>query len=150
MLRLHKQKGLIVGVDLSEKMLEMSSQHNQFCLIQADACNLPVSTHSFNRIFCSYVLEILPPSLLPGFLSRAYQVLSPNGRMVLLSLAEGMSSTSRLVMSLWKKIYKINPMLCGGCIPLDLGGMAQKAGLPVLHREILIQMAIPSEIVVIE
>ncbi len=144
------QQGFTIGIDISEQMLKVSRRLNQFSLVLADARFLPFNSHSFDRIYVAYVLDLLPAGDLPELMRRLFHLLKPKGRMVLLSLTEGLDFPSRLVVSLWKRAYAANPGICGGCLPLNLMSVASEADLPVLHRETVVQLAVPSEIIVLE
>jgi ubiquinone/menaquinone biosynthesis C-methylase UbiE len=143
-------EGFYVGIDNSEGMLQVSRQHKQFNLVLGDALHLPFCTSSFDKIYCSYVLDLLPSEQIPCLMKHMHQLLRPFGKMVLLSLTEGVSPPSRLLVNIWKQAYALSPKMCGGCLPIDLHSLADQVGLPVLHHEIIVQLAVPSEILVIQ
>lgn len=143
-------EGKLFGVDLSKGMLH-ATQKKGFCqLIQANALQLPFSGSIFDRIYCAYLLDLLPQEFLPEVLTGFSKSLKPGGRMVLLSLTEGIDLPSRMIVALWKQVYKVSATACGGCRPLALDIFAQKAGLNILHKETIVQSGIPSRIVVIQ
>src|SRR5262245_35948687 len=89
----------ITGIDLSPEMLRranarMKSSRPQFP--SADLTHLPFADGAFDSITCGYVLEHLPAAK-PG-LSELARVLSPGGRMLLMSTEDSFSGawTSRL------------------------------------------------------
>jgi ubiquinone/menaquinone biosynthesis C-methylase UbiE len=143
-------EGFYVGIDNSERMLQVSRQHELFSLVLGDALHLPFCSHSFDRIYCANILDLLPIEQIPGLMMQIYSLLRSKGKMVFLSLTEGVSLSSRLLVNLWKQTYKMNPRICGGCLPIDLHSLAEQAGLPILHHEIIVQLAVPSEILVIQ
>jgi ubiquinone/menaquinone biosynthesis C-methylase UbiE len=143
-------EGFYVGIDTSERMLQVSRQHKLFSLIQGDALHLPFCSQSFDRIYCSYVLDLLPVEQIPLLMKQVYSLLQSNGKMLFLSLTEGISPSSRLLVNIWKQAYSVNPGVCGGCLPISLRSLADQVGLPVLHHEIIVQLAVPSEILVIQ
>jgi demethylmenaquinone methyltransferase/2-methoxy-6-polyprenyl-1,4-benzoquinol methylase len=142
--------GFYVGIDNSERMLQVSRQYNLYNLVLSDALNLPFCSQSFDKIYCSYVLDLLPIEQIPGLMKQIYHLLRSNGKMVFLSLTEGVSPPSRLLVSFWKRAYMMNPKVCGGCLPVNLRSLADQVGLPILHHEIIVQLAVPSEILVIQ
>ena len=94
------------------------------------------------------MLDLLPAPDLPDLLHDFRHVLVPGGRLVLVTLTEGVDRPSRALMALWKRIYAISPEGCGGCRPLQLAGLVEQAGLRLARREVVVQWGVPSEIIV--
>lgn len=140
--------GLAFGLDLSAVMLNLAQSRTGAPLCEGNARHLPFATASFDRLFSSYLLDLLPARDLPGLLVDFGRVLKPGGRMVLVSLTEGVTLPSRALVSLWKMAYAISPVACGGCRPLQLADMVSNAGFSQVEREVVVQLAIPSEIIV--
>ena len=63
-------------------------------------------------------------------------------------LTEGTTLSSRFFIAAWNAIYSLGPSITGGCRPLPLAALVAAAGLQVMTREVLVQWAFPSEIVV--
>lgn len=140
--------GLVAGVDISPVMLRLTRERAGDCVMMADASELPFRARSFERLFCAYMLDLLPDETLPLVLSEFRRVVKPNGRMVLLSMTEGHSAASNLLIAAWKLVYRLGPQLTGGCRPLRVAEAARRAGLEVIEDEFIVQMAFPSEVVV--
>jgi demethylmenaquinone methyltransferase/2-methoxy-6-polyprenyl-1,4-benzoquinol methylase len=138
--------GFAVGVDISPVMLRLASARGAH-VVRADMRRLPFSGQSFDRLFCTYVLDLIPDSDLPAVLAEFQRVLKPGGRMGLASMTEGATLPSRIVIAVWNSIYGVAPNVTGGCRPLALAEVAAKAGLRVVAREIVVQCAFPSEVV---
>ncbi len=51
-------------------------------------------------------------------------------------------------MAAWKMIYKVSPQVCGGCRPVQLGDRVREAGFSRVKREVVVQLGVPSEVVV--
>ena len=100
------------------------------------------------RLLASYVLDLLPAGDLPAALAGFRRVLRPGGRMVIVSLTEGVTAPSRLIVALWKAVYSVSPLACGGCRPLQLSEMVCQAGFDNIEREVIVQLGVPSEIVI--
>jgi demethylmenaquinone methyltransferase/2-methoxy-6-polyprenyl-1,4-benzoquinol methylase len=140
--------GRAVGLDLSPVMLELSRVRTGAPLLRADAIRLPFAAASFDRIFSSYLLDLLPLAELPDLLRDCRRVLKPGGRIVLVSLTEGIDAPSRAVIGLWKSLFRLRPFACGGCRPLQLAGLVEQAGFQLFSREVVVQLGVPSEVVV--
>lgn len=85
---------------------------------------------------------------LPGLLAEFWRVLKPGGRLGPVSLTEGVNLPSRLLVGLWKLVYAASPVVCGGCRPVQLAGLAGNAGFNHITREVVVQWGVPSEIIV--
>jgi ubiquinone/menaquinone biosynthesis C-methylase UbiE len=141
--------GIVVGVDISPVMLGLTRARTGAALIRADAQALPYSSASFDRLFSAYLLDLLPSSDLLAQLAEFRRVLRPGGWLVLVSLTEGISPASRLLVGAWRLAYRASPLLCGGCRPLQLAAPARAAGFTVIAREVVVQLGVPSEVLVV-
>ena len=143
--------GLSFGLDLSGEMLKLTQQRvPQTHLCQAVAWQLPFANGRFDRILCTYVLDLLETAVLPQVLAECHRVLQPGGKLVLVSLTEGTDTPSKLLIGLWKAAYKIHPLTCGGCRPLQLQTAVQQARFSILKREVVVQLGVPSEVILAE
>jgi len=140
--------GISFGIDISRVMLTLTRQKNETPLCQADVRDIPFVSDCFDRVFISYVLDLLPITDIPDILAGLQRVLKPGGRIVIIALTEGISRSSRMLVAVWKAVYKISPITCAGCRPLQLSQLVEKAGLIHVRREVVVQLAVPSEILV--
>ena len=140
--------GTAYGLDLSTVMLRLAYQRSSALLCAGDARCLPFASSSFSRLLSTYVLDLLPASDLPRVLADFQRVLKPGGRMVVVSLTEGVNAASRVVIGLWKAAYGLSPVACGGCRPLQLAHMVRQANFCQVEREVVVQLGVPSEIVI--
>jgi ubiquinone/menaquinone biosynthesis C-methylase UbiE len=140
--------GISFGIDISRVMLALTRQKNKTPLCQADVRDIPFVSDCFDRVFISYVLDLLPLADIPDIFAGLQRVLKPGGRIVIIALTEGISRSSRMLVAVWKAIYKISPITCAGCRPLQLSQLVEKAGFIHVRREVVVQLAVPSEILV--
>ncbi len=140
--------GRIVGLDLSRTMLELTRRTSDTSLCEGDAVALPFAARSFDRLFCAYVLDLLPAADLPHALAEFARVLRPDGRVALVSLTEGTTVASRLFVAAWNLRFRWNARLLGGCRPLQLLPILDHGGLTMVHRRVIVQWGFPSEVVV--
>ena len=66
---------------------------------QADAHTLPFPCAAFDRLYTSYVLDLLPQADLASILSEFWRVLKDDGLIVLVALTEGVNLPSRLLVA---------------------------------------------------
>ena len=77
-------------------------------------------------------------------MSEFYRVLKPAGRVVLVTLTEGATPLSRLVIAAWKLVYSVRTISCGGCRPLEIANLVQDAAFTLLSQDVVVQMGVPS------
>lgn len=140
--------GISFGIDISRVMLSLTHKMNKTPLCQADVRNIPFVSDCFDRIYMSYVLDLLPIYDIPGILAGLQRVLKPGGRIVIVALTEGVTPSSRALVAVWKGVYKVSPITCAGCRPLQLSQLVEKTGFSYVSREVIVQLAVPSEILV--
>ncbi|MGB8493235.1 MAG: class I SAM-dependent methyltransferase [Candidatus Acidiferrum sp.] len=132
------EKGLAVGLDLAPRMLARTRRHvPQGNLIQADARSLPFAPASFDILFSSYFLDLIPTEELADVLEEFHRVLRPGGRLLLVDFSkEGDKLT------LWERIYvhspqRIVPYVFGSCRPIRIEPFVHEAGFVSIEREFL-------------
>jgi ubiquinone/menaquinone biosynthesis C-methylase UbiE len=139
--------GMTFGIDLSRVMLNYCHQQADSQLCQADARNIPFTSGYFEGVFTSYVLDLIPHVNIPRILAEVFRVLRPGGRLVVVALTEGVDLPSRSFVSIWKTFYSISPIICAGCRPIQLYDVLNEVGFNQVKREVLVQLAVPSEII---
>lgn len=137
--------GLVVGCDLSRGMLELTRARADTPLCEGDAARLPFQAGSFDRAFTAYMLDLIPLAAIPTVLAELRRVLRPGGRLVLVSLTEGVDVPSRVFVAGWKLAYRLGPQRLGGCRPLELAALLGRAGFAV-ERQVVVQRGFPSEV----
>ncbi|MFQ5341251.1 MAG: methyltransferase domain-containing protein [Anaerolineae bacterium] len=145
--------GLVAGLDLSPVMAHLSRQRaldrgeRQPALTLGNALKLPYATNSFDRLFSSYMLDLIPAADIPGVLAEFLRVLRPGGRLSLVGLTEGDDPISQSIMSVWTALYRVQPAWLGGCRPLRLRDFVREAGFTFVQRWYVSQWGYPSEVV---
>lgn len=140
--------GLAIALDLSWVMASLTARRTGGPVCQADVAQIPFADQGFDRILAAYILDIISGQQLETALTEFWRLLRPGGRLVLLSLTHGVTLASRTVVSIWEAIYRIAPVACAGCRPLQLASLLEEWPYSTLTSEIVVQFAIPSEIVV--
>ncbi|HSF83572.1 MAG TPA: methyltransferase domain-containing protein [Anaerolineales bacterium] len=139
--------GIAFGLDISPVMLALAKSRCSSPFCRADAHQLPFAPASFDRLYAAYVLDLIPLGEIPAILQQFNRVLRPGGRVVLLALTEGVDFSSRAVVGAWKLAYAVSPVICGGCRPLALTDLVLEAGFSHISRQVVVQIAVPSEII---
>lgn len=135
------------GVDLSPKMIVQARRlvtaagHNNFDLREADARQLPFADDTFDAVYNSYMLDLIPLADLPIVLREFRRVLKPGGRLVLVNLSKANSGHR----SLWEIAYKMLPSsletyIFGGCRPVLMKELVEQAGFGEVRREFVRQL----------
>ncbi len=93
-----RQQGAdVIGLDYSDSVLKVAKNlkavsdgspngQGSLNLVQSDACNLPFSSDSFDRISMLDIIEHLTPDQLEAMLRETYRLLKPGGYAVLHTL----------------------------------------------------------------
>lgn len=144
--------GTAVGIDLARTMLNLSRERvpapGNRALGEANAQRLPFADRAFDRVFSSYMLDLIPTTRIPAILREIRRVLRPDGFFVGVSLTEGTTLASRGLVGAWKAFYRVSPYALGGCRPVRLTYPLLKAGFADVKREVVVQWGMPSEVVV--
>jgi demethylmenaquinone methyltransferase/2-methoxy-6-polyprenyl-1,4-benzoquinol methylase len=139
--------GLAVAIDISRTMLTLTRRRSDSPVLEADAFALPFPASSFDALYCSYVLDLVPGRSLEPVMRELHRVVGPGGRLALVSLTEGVDVPSQVLMSLWRFVYRLSPVFLGGCRPIRLTDLVTSAGLTVAHSNVVVQGGVPSEVV---
>lgn len=143
------------GFDVSTTMLTLASQalaafEARTSLHQLDpgTVRLPVPDRSVDRLISTYVLDLLAPADIATFFQDAFRVLTPGGRLCLVSLTKGSSLSSRFITRAWNAIFNWRPALVGGCRPIELQEYCSPASWAIVRVHTLVSWGIPSEVLV--
>ena len=139
--------GTAVGLDLSTEMCRVAKQRVGATICQADARLMPFMGNTYHRLYAGYVLDLLPFADLSQLLSDFWHTLLPKGKLVVLALTEGVDLPSKALVSIWKGVFDLSPAICGGCRPLELLELVQKAGFRDIQRQVIVQAGVPSELI---
>lgn len=145
--------GFVAGLDLSPVMVHVSCRRalaqgeQRPALTLGNTLQLPYAANTFDRLFSSYMLDLMSTEDIPTALSEFRRVLRPGGRLALVGLTEGEGQISRSMMSVWKGLYHVEPTWLGGCRPLRLRSLVQQAGFTFVQRWYVSQWGYPSEVI---
>lgn len=143
-----------IGIDISTTMVEIATRrlanwNGRVTVRHADGTiKLPYGDSSFDRFIATYVLDLLSESAIHNVLSEAHRLLRTNGKLCIVSLTEGITPVSRVLTSVWKRIYTLDPRLVGGCRPLHLTALLDGALWKTEHTHVVCSWGICSEVVI--
>lgn len=124
--------GQVIGIDLSVRMLGRARQRaaragfrGRVSFAQGDAHRLPFATGAVDAIFMSFVLELIGTAQIPVVLAECHRVLTPGGRLGLVSLqlTQPPTPTSRLYLAARRHM----PGLLD-CRPIPVPGLLSDCG----------------------
>lgn len=145
-----------VGIDLSSTMVDLSRKRispwaDRAEIVQSDG-GFDFTSYGppLDRIIFIYVLEILSEMQIQKALAGAHAALTPGGLLCAAVLTEGIDTLSRLTTSVWSALHNMQPYLVGGCRPLVLRDHIPEKSWQIRHRDVIVSMSVPSEIIVAE
>lgn len=131
------RENIVQGIDLSPAMLEKTRKlaakkgYANFVLKEADARRLPFQDETFDVLYNSYMLDLIPIRDFPVVLREFFRVLKKGGRLVLVNLSK---KDARPVF--YEKLYNLNPYFWGGCRPVLMESYVRQAGFRNVVRDI--------------
>ncbi|HGY54619.1 MAG TPA: methyltransferase domain-containing protein [Caldithrix abyssi] len=143
-------KGRNEGVDISPDMISYAQKRLtkvspvSYKLQQASAYRLPFEDNSFDRVFNTYMLDLLPEKDFSKILEEFRRVLKPAGRLILITFGFGEFRINRF----WYWLAKNFPALLTNCRPVRVDSYMDSAGLRIQHSESISQNTFPSDITV--
>jgi demethylmenaquinone methyltransferase/2-methoxy-6-polyprenyl-1,4-benzoquinol methylase len=141
--------GWTEGLDAHPAMLARARSRMQTCphrrygLRQALATDLPYPADSFDAVYSSYLIDLLPTAQRRPALREMRRVLRSSGRLVLVVLAPPQRPVERA----WEHLAHLFPPLLGGSRPLNLRPSLDASGFDVRRHTTRVQMELRSGIV---
>lgn len=105
---------------------------------------------SVDRFIAIYVLDLLSDTDARALFDEAHRLLRPGGLLGLVSLTHGATVAARWVERAWNGLFRLRPMLVGGCRPIDLRPLVSSARWSIEHHDVLTRFGISSQVVVAE
>ncbi len=143
-----------VGVDISHTMVALARERLRGFGKRATVRQSHGETRvdlpggSFDRFLSTFVLDLLPEEEIDAVITEAARLLRPGGLLLLASLTEGTTLPSRLLIRLWKRLWRWRPSIVGGCRPIRLTRHVREPEWRLRHREVLTPWAVPCELLV--
>jgi ubiquinone/menaquinone biosynthesis C-methylase UbiE len=143
-----------LGMDLSDTMVALALQRlapyaNRARIIHSDGeMQFPLNDQSVDRVIVTYVFDLLADADIEHAIREARRVLSPGGKLCLVSLSQGVNFASRVVCRVWSALFRARAALVGGCRPIRLLPFIESDIWTVEYHQVLTQFAVPSEVLI--
>lgn len=140
-------EGIAIGLDFTPRMLAAARRRAPRApLVRADALHLPFAEESFDVVWSSYMLDLLPEVDIAGVLREFRRVLRPGGRVALVSFTKAGEK-----LTLWERAYLhtpdwMVPYIFGSCRPIRLAPFVEAAGFAGVESE-MVPRGMRSEVV---
>lgn len=129
-------KGIAVGLDFAPLMLAATQRRVPGAwLVRGDARQLPFAAGTFDLVWSSYMLDLLPTEDLVPALREFLRVLRPGARVALVCFTK-----SGEKLTWWERAYlrtpaRLVPYLFGSCRPIRLAPFVAEAGFVGIESE---------------
>ena len=143
------------GCDVSPTMVGLATERlaawgdRAEVVLSAGVVRFPPPDRSVDRVVSAYVLDLLSADDIRRAFAEAHRVLEPGGKLGVVSLTEGVTVPSRIVVALWKALFRWRPSLVGGCRPIRYEPFVDGARWRVEHRSVVTPFGVPSEVLVL-
>ena len=140
------------GIDVSSTMIGLSTERlgkfgDRSVLIETgDGLSAAKDRGPFDRIYSNYVLDVLSKDACDQFFNAAFDLLSDNGLLCLISLTYGTTLSSRMVTGIWRALFRVRSSIVGGCHPIYLHSFADRRRWKIVLDETIVQWGVPSEV----
>jgi ubiquinone/menaquinone biosynthesis C-methylase UbiE len=142
--------GSVVGLDVSPGMLSAAARkiynanvESHCYLVNADAFQLPFCTGKFDGIFMAFTLELFDTPEISPVLAECKRVLSPGGKIVIVSLSKG--HTANLPVQLYEWFHHHFPSFFD-CRPIPLKLLFEASGFQLIQHEYKQMWGLPVEL----
>jgi ubiquinone/menaquinone biosynthesis C-methylase UbiE len=143
-----------LGIDISKTMIDIAGQRlspyakRARVALSDGTMSFPLSDHSVDRVVSTYVLDLLSETDIQKAVFEAGRVLTPGGRLCLVSLTKGRAFVSRVVSKLWSALFRLYAPLVGGCRPVRLESFLDPQRWSIEYRNVVTQFGVPSEVLI--
>ncbi len=141
--------------DISPRMVQIAQARlsgwpgrARVAALEPTAHGLPGDTAGFDRFIATYVFDLLDDGDARRLLAEASRLLTPDGRLCLVSITPGPGGLPRLVSSAWAATAARFPRLVGGCKPTELRDVLDPALWTVVSTDVVTKWAVSSQVVV--
>jgi len=144
------------AIDVSTTMVGLAKQRlspwadRSEVFLCRDASGLRAYGGPYDRIVSTYVFDLLSRDEITQALDVAHGAMQKGGLLCLAGLTKGVGFFSSVASTVWGMIHSAKPSLVGGCRPLVLSDLIADRQWKITHRDVVVSMTIPSEVIVAE
>ncbi len=149
--RMVGDSGKVYGIDISAGMLKVTSKRvkkagleSRVDLYRGDATRMPYGDSKFDAVFMSFTLELFDTPEIPLILSEIKRVLTPSGKLGVVSLSKDYGETIPLKIYEW--FHKRFPAYID-CRPIFVEQSLKGAGFSLEYQKCMKMFGIPVNIV---
>jgi demethylmenaquinone methyltransferase/2-methoxy-6-polyprenyl-1,4-benzoquinol methylase len=146
--------GTVTGVDLSPRMLDQTRRRafragwREVDVKEADARQLPFADGTFDVLYNSYMLDLIPLGEMPVVLGEFLRVLKPGGRLALVNLSKRVAGRRTLYERFYEALpRRWVPYVAGGCRPVVMAGAVERTGFRDLRYR-FVSGLLPAEVLI--
>lgn len=146
--------GAVTGVDISPRMLDQTRRRAlragwpEADVKEADARQLPFADGTFDVLYNSYMLDLIPLGEMPVVLGEFLRVLKPGGRLALVNLSKRIAGRRTLYERFYEALpRRWVPYVAGGCRPVVMTAAVERAGFRDLTYR-FVSGLLPAEVVI--
>lgn len=142
------------GIDISGTMVRIAEQRLAAFATRAGVALsdgpvfFPLPNGSVDRVVATYVLDLLSETDIRRAIAEARRVLTPNGKLCLVSLTGGRTFFSRIVSGAWSALSRLYAPLLGGCRPVRLGSFMDQPSWVIEYHSVVVRFGVPSEVLI--
>lgn len=129
LLEAHPAGVTYLGVDISPVMIKLATRRlaawsgrAQVVLVDG-SLPLPANDGFAERVFSTFVFDLLDPDYARAVLADLRRILTPDGRLCIASLTSGERPFERVVSRTWMGLWRVAPQLVGGCRPITASAL---------------------------
>ncbi len=143
-----------LGLDVSTTMARLARDRTALYGMRAriqqtdGMLQIRAATGAFDRVVCTYVLDLMSDDAIAVLLDEFHRVLKPGGLMGLVGITPGNGGVARLVSGVWRGLHRLSPKLVGGCRPIQIARRLDLKQWKLHHHRTVAPYNITSEVLV--
>ncbi len=120
-----------LGVDISPVMIDLAARRlapwpgRARAVLVDGSLPLPADDGFADRVFSTFVFDLLDPDYAKAVLVDLRRILRPDGRLCIASLTSGDRPLERTVSRAWTGLWRVAPQLVGGCRPTVMSALLE-------------------------
>ncbi len=143
-----------VGIDLSATMTDLARERLKpwagRAVVHQSHGDFDFTAYggTFDRVISTYVFDLLSLMDISAALNGSHRVIMKDGLLCVAGLTKGTGPVSGVTSKIWEWIQKLRPAMVGGCRPLILSDLMPENQWRIVHKEVVVSTAIPSEVII--